>query len=91
MIVEKRVVNRFRELLAIKERREGRRISQREVARVIGLSKYTVDTYARNEVTRFDETTLRTLCDYFGCEVGELLVTEEVLSPESESLLTAVA
>ena len=88
MYMERRVVSRFRELLAIKERRENRRISQREVARDTGIPKTTIDRYARNEVARFDEPTIRGICDYFDCTVGELLVIEEIEIPETESTLT---
>jgi len=92
----KRVLNRFRELLAIKERREGRYISQRTVAEETGLAKTTVDRYARNEVSRYDEDVILTLCNYLGCDVSDLLVIEEVPnggdeSPETKTPLAAIA
>jgi transcriptional regulator with XRE-family HTH domain len=74
--------NRFTELLAVKARREQRRISQREVARETGLAKRTVDSYARNEVTRYDAPVVLALCKYLGCDAGELLVIEEVEESE---------
>lgn len=83
-----RIVNRFKELLAIKERRENRSISQRDVAEELGLAKTTVDSYARNDVTRFDSHVVMKLCNYLGCSVGDLLVMEQVdETPEHESPL----
>lgn len=79
------VVNRFAELLAAKARREGRgKISRGEVSQATGLAMATIDTYARNEVTRFDAQVIKALCDYFECEPGDLLVLEEVDEPSSE-------
>ncbi len=91
----KRLRNRFRELLAIKERHEGRRISQRTAAEELGLAKGAVDRYARNEVTRYDERIVLLFCDYFDCEAGDFLVIEEVAqedggeSPEIKTPLVA--
>ncbi|MBK9751829.1 MAG: helix-turn-helix transcriptional regulator [Chloroflexi bacterium] len=79
--------NRFTELLAIKARREKRRISQREVARETGLAKRTVDSYARNEVTRYDAPVVLALCNYLGCDAGELLVIEDVEDPQMQTAL----
>lgn len=77
MAGKKRIVNRFAELLAIKSRKEGRKISRQEVADAIGVSRSALDSYARNEVTRFDAPIVLALCNYFECEPGDLLVTEE--------------
>lgn len=86
-MVKMQIINRFKELLAIKERRERRSISQREVSRELGLAKTTVDSYARNEITRFDADVVIALCNYLGCSVGDFLVIEEVNeTPETESL-----
>lgn len=76
--------NRFTELLAVKARREQRKISQREVARDTGLAKRTVDSYAKNEVTRYDAPVILALCDYLGCSVAEFFVVEQMedLDPE---------
>lgn len=68
--------NRLRELMAVKGRRENRYISQRQLAEETGISKVTIDRWARNEVSRMDETTIITLCEYFGIQPGELIVME---------------
>jgi len=77
-MVNRVLVNRFKELLAVKERREKRKISQREVARETGLTKRTVDSYAKNSLTRYDAPIVLKLCNYLGCTPGDLLVIEEV-------------
>jgi transcriptional regulator with XRE-family HTH domain len=86
-----RIVNRYQELLARKERREGRRITQRTAAAETGLTTTTIGHYARNEISRYDEPTLLILCNYLGCAVGEFLVMEDVdneeESPENETAL----
>lgn len=87
-----RIRNRYQELLSIKERREGRRITQRVAAEEIGVTTVTIGRYARNEVERYDESTILAMCKYLGCTLGEFLVIEEVeesgeQSPENEAAL----
>jgi len=87
-----RIVNRFYELLAVKGRREGRRITQRVAAEEIGITTVTIGRYARNEVERYDEAVILAMCNYLGCSVGEFLVIEEVdesggETPENETAL----
>lgn len=76
--MRKIIANRLTELMAMKGRKEGRRISQRLVAEETGIDKMTVGRYARNEVGRFDEHVIIALCVYFQCDIGDLLVFEEV-------------
>lgn len=87
-----RIRNRLRELMATKGRHEGRRITQRIVAAETGIAKTTIDRYARNEVIRYDEDVLLTLCNYFDCGVGEFLIIEEAEdTPENETPLAIPA
>lgn len=87
-----RIRNRYQELLAVKERREGRKITQRIAAEEIGITTVTIGRYARNEVERYDEAVILAMCNYLGCTLGEFLVIEEVNesgaeSPENEAAL----
>lgn len=85
-MAERRVVTRLGELLAAKARREGKpRIKPQEVQDATGLSRNTIDNYLHNTLTRFDAPVLLQLCDYFECTPGDLLVIEEVETPESEA------
>lgn len=92
----RRIRNRYQELLAVKERREGRKITQRTAAKEIGVVTVTIGRYARNEVERYDEDVILAMCNYLGCTIGEFLVIEEVEnggeeSPEYETALVPVA
>ncbi len=70
--------NRFSELLAVKARREGRRITNRQVVRETGLLRHTVDSYAKNAVTRYDSHIVLTLCRYLDCTPADFFVVEQV-------------
>lgn len=87
------VRNRLRELIAEKSRRDGIRITLSMVAEATGLSKSTIANWhkLKGEITRFDSENISLLCQYFDCEIADLLVLESVEedeeSPEMESLL----
>jgi putative transcriptional regulator len=76
----KRVRNNFQVLLARKAQNERRRIPLAEVARSTGLSRYTLSALADNSIREYPAETLATICEYLGCDVGDLLVLEEVSS-----------
>lgn len=82
----KRIRNTFKELLAKKERRENRRISQRQVAIETGLSKSSIDSWANNSVTRFDEKAMLVFIEYFGVEISDLFVEEDILAEYETAL-----
>jgi putative transcriptional regulator len=68
-----RLRNRFFQLLSEKECRENRRITQREIAESIGVSLQTIGRWMHNDVTKFEAGIIEKLCDYFQCDVGDLL------------------
>jgi len=74
-MVEK-ISNRFRVLLAQKATREQRNIALKEVGRKTGLAWSTLNAWANNQVTRYDAPVIKALCEYFDCEVGDLIVIE---------------
>ncbi|MBL1136877.1 MAG: helix-turn-helix transcriptional regulator [Chloroflexi bacterium] len=49
------------------------------VAEETGISLSSIQAYANNTVTRFDADKLAILCEYLGCEIGDLLVLDEVV------------
>ena len=68
-------------LFAVWRRREaelGRRITYRDVQADTGLSVATLSRWMTNQVTRFDAETVQALCEYFHCQVEELLQLEDV-------------
>jgi putative transcriptional regulator len=54
------------------------RLSQRRLAGETGLAATTLNRLYNNDFDRVDVKTVENLCNYFGCEVGELLVMREV-------------
>jgi DNA-binding Xre family transcriptional regulator len=73
-----RLRNRFLVLLHEKERKLDRRITQKEIAQETGISAHTIGSWVRNEVTKFEAPILARLCEYFECQVGDLLYLEEI-------------
>lgn len=71
-----KVYNRFKVLLAQKEIEENRRISYREIKEETGIANSTLSSWATNTTKRYDATTIAALCEFFGCEVGDLIVYE---------------
>ena len=69
-----KIVNRFRVLLAEKAEKEQKNIPLKEVERQTGITWTTLQSWANNKVSRFDEPVIIALCDYLECEVGELLI-----------------
>jgi len=87
-VPRRRIANRFMELLAAKARREGRgRITISQVCEETNLARATVDGYVHNTITRYDAHVIQNLCDYLGCQPGDLLVMEEVEDPQMKTAL----
>ncbi len=80
----KRMYCRLAVLMAEKDPR----LTQRQLSRDTGLSVTTVNRLHNNEFERVDTSTVTTLCNYFGCDVGDLFVMKEV-KVEGSSTLTA--
>jgi putative transcriptional regulator len=76
--MKRRLRNRFFHLLSEKERQLGRRITNKEIAQATGISAHTIGSWFRNEVTKFEAPIVERLCDYFDCDLGELLYFERV-------------
>lgn len=70
------VQNRVAELIARKQRQTGERITYATIAAATGLSEEAIGKWARNQVTRFDREMIAIFCDYFECELSDLLVYE---------------
>lgn len=62
------------------------RLSQKRLAEETGLGLMTVRRLFYNEFNRVDANTVETLCDYFGCGLGDLFELREVArSPLQET------
>ena len=75
---------RLKELVADKEFREQRKITLTEIAEKTGVNRTSLSKM-QNPAARHSTTTnaVDALCDYFGCEVGELMV--HIPGPKSRS------
>jgi transcriptional regulator with XRE-family HTH domain len=65
--------NRLLFLMTEKERREGRNITYKEIADAVDISIGVISRWIKNDVERFDSPVVVKLCDYFGCELTDLL------------------
>lgn len=65
--------NRVAALIGEKQAKENRVITAAEVARETGLTRQVISKWINNEIVSYRSDMLQTLCDYFGCEVGDLL------------------
>jgi putative transcriptional regulator len=72
-----KIANRFRILLALKATREQHSIALNDVQRETGIAWSTLNSWANNRVTRYDAPMISSLCEYFDCQVGDLLVFEK--------------
>ena len=71
-----KLYNRFRVLIAIKAETEKCNISLKEVQRVTEIAWTTLQSWANNDVTRYDAPVIIKLCDYLNCELKDLIVYE---------------
>lgn len=53
-------------------------LNQRQVALATGLSATTINQLCRNNFSLIDVETIKKICTYFKCEVGDLLVIRKV-------------
>jgi putative transcriptional regulator len=71
-----KVFNRFKILLAQKEIKGKKSISYDEIKEKTGIAASTISACANNKTKRYDADTIAALCDFFECEVGDLIVYE---------------
>jgi len=64
--------------LAVLMAEKNPQLTQRQLSRETGLSTTTINKLFTNKFDRVDVNTLETLCNYFGREVGELLVMRQL-------------
>ncbi|MDQ7024001.1 MAG: helix-turn-helix transcriptional regulator [Anaerolineae bacterium] len=80
---KRKVRNRLLELIQERERKRGRRIILRDIAEFVDVSDHTITNWIRNNVTRFDSKLIEGLCDYFDCDVSDLLYFEWIETGQS--------
>lgn len=70
-------------LMGQKSQRDGRRITLRTVADETGLTKHTVYKIADNSIKEYPKMAIEKLCQYFGCELHELLTLVDSTTSET--------
>lgn len=66
--------------LAVLMAQKNQRLSQRQLAKELGVSVTTVNKLynGRPLTARIDPDTVEKICDYFGCDISDLFVMKEV-------------
>ncbi len=71
--------NRLLDLIQAKQKAEGRLISQRELARDLGMSANTLKKWVAQDVQQYDQEVVDKICGYFNVkDVTELFYLEIV-------------
>ncbi len=65
---------RLRELIAAKSRLERYRVTYNDIVDQTGISKTTLTRLANDRAERVYLETIYRLCNYFGCQPGDLFV-----------------
>ena len=65
---------RLRELMAIKSREEGQRVTYHQITQATGIFNSTLTRLANNKFDRVDRSVLDRLCVFFSCQPGDLLI-----------------
>ncbi len=74
IIAEQNILrNRLFLLINEKERRVGRKISYAEISEETGIGISVLSRWVQNKVDRFDGHVVVRLCDYFECDLSDLL------------------
>lgn len=75
--------NRLAALIGEKQRRENRVIKISEIAKATKLSRQVIYKWLNNELTDYRGDLIETFCDYFECDVNDLLVIVKEDVPDS--------
>ena len=68
-------------LMAAKAQREQRRLTLKRVADETGISYYTLNAIAHDTIKEYPRAALAALCEYFGCDIGDLLTVVDLPAP----------
>ena len=74
----------LRTLMAQHSDRTGERLTYDTLNEATGISPNTLSRMATNQQSRFDKDVLERLCDFFGCELHDLLHLEDVAHVTSD-------
>ena len=86
---KRKMKNRLLELIQERERKVGRRVKQRAIAEFAEVTDHTIINWIRNDVSRFESRVVERLCEYFNCDICDLLYFEWVEADETDMEETA--
>jgi DNA-binding Xre family transcriptional regulator len=79
LIMKKRILrNRLLALIQAREQALNRRVKLKDLADFVGVTNHTITSWIRNEVRKYEAHIIEGFCDYFSCDVGDLLYFEWV-------------
>lgn len=55
-----------------------KRVSKRSLAEDLKISRYTIYALAENKLDQYPRDVIESLCNFFGCDVGDLLSMREI-------------
>ncbi|MFN8371445.1 MAG: helix-turn-helix transcriptional regulator [Anaerolineae bacterium] len=70
--------NRFLYLVTERERKLGRKIKYVEIAEATGISQGVISRWMNTNIERYDAPVVEKLCEYFECDLCELLYLEHL-------------
>ncbi|MBZ0305472.1 MAG: helix-turn-helix transcriptional regulator [Anaerolineae bacterium] len=77
--MNKRILkNRLLILIQERERKINRRVKLKDLASFVGVTNHTVTSWIRNDVRKYEAQIIEGFCDYFDCELADLLYFEYV-------------
>lgn len=77
------VKNRLLQLISEKQVRDGKIIDIKQLSRETGVSRQTIYNWLDNSAKAYYENVIDAFCDYFECEISELLIRVKTKSEES--------
>jgi putative transcriptional regulator len=74
----RQIKSHLRTLIAKHSVKTGKRLSYRDLYSEIGISPNTLSLLANNRQKLFDRSVMERLCDFFGCELHDLIRLEDI-------------
>jgi DNA-binding Xre family transcriptional regulator len=70
--------NKLLLLIQERERQINRRIKLKDLAESVDVTNHTVTSWLRNDVRKYEAGIIEGFCNYFDCDIGDLLYFEYV-------------
>lgn len=70
------VKNRIVALIGERQAKTNKTVTPSDVAEAVGLSRQAIHKWVHNQITTYPADTLDKLCEYFDCQVGDILFYE---------------